>query len=54
MALHCQQEIGVGLGCESVFGDFLDTVDQVSTRGALDQGLGVGWTGIEEGDNVSL
>lgn len=54
MALPCQQEIGVRLGCKSVVGDFLDTVDQVSMRGALDQGLGVGWTEIEEGDNVSL
>ena len=54
MALPCQQEIGVRLGCKSVFGDFLDTVDQVSTRGALDQGLGVGRTELEVDNNVSL
>jgi len=54
MALHHPNQIRAGWGLELALGDFLNAVGEVSTRGALDQGLGVGWTEIEVGDNVGL
>lgn len=37
-----------------VLGDFLDAVDHASTRGAIEEGLGVGRTELEVGDDVGL
>jgi hypothetical protein len=37
-----------------VLEDFLNAVDQASTRGAIDEGLGIGRTELEVGDDVAL
>lgn len=54
MALHHPNQVRVGWGLELVLGDFLDAVDQASTRGAIEESLGVGRTKPEVGDNIRL
>lgn len=39
---------------ELAFGDFLKAIDQAPTRGAMEEGLGVGRTEVEIGDDVGL
>ena len=52
LALHHPNQIRVGWGLELVLGDFLDAVDEVPTRGAIAEGMGVGRTELEMGDDV--
>lgn len=47
MMLHHPDEVGVGWGLQLVLENFLDAVDQASTRGAVEEGLGVGRTELE-------
>ena len=54
MALHHPNQVRVGWGLELVLGDFLDAVNQASTRGAIEESLGVGRTELEIGDDVGL
>ena len=54
MALHHPNQVRVGRGLELVLGDFLDAVDHASTRGAIEQGLGVGRAELEVGDDVGF
>lgn len=54
MALHYPDEVGVGWGLRLVFGDFLDAVDEASTRDTVEQGLGIRRTKLEVGDDVGL
>lgn len=54
MALHHPNQVGVGWGLELVFGDFLDAVDHASTRGAIEESLGVGRTELEIGDDAGF
>lgn len=54
MALHHPNELRVGRSLQLVFRDFLDAVDQAWTRGAIEEGLGVGRTEFEVGDDVGL
>lgn len=54
MALHHPDEVGVGWRLELVFGNLLDTVDEAPTSGAIEEGLGIGRTELEVGNDVSL
>lgn len=54
MALHHPNQIRAGWGLKLVFRDFIDAVDQASTRGAVEEGLGIGRTEPEIGDDVGL
>ena len=54
MALHHLDEVGVGWGLKLVFRDFLDAIDEAPTRRAIEEGLGVGRTKLEVGDDVGL
>ena len=39
MALHDLDQVGVRRSLQLVFGDFLDALDEVGTRGAIEEGL---------------
>lgn len=52
MALHHLDEVRVGWGLQLVLRDFLDAVDEASARDTVEQGLGVGRTELEIGDDV--
>ena len=54
MALHHPNQVRVGRGLKLVLGDFLDAVDHASTRGAVEESLGVGRTEPEIGDDVGF
>jgi hypothetical protein len=44
----------VGRSLELVLGDLLDTVDEASTRGAIEEGLGIGRTELQVGEDVGF
>lgn len=52
MPLHRPNQIRVGWGLKLVLGDFLDAINQASTIGTIDEGLGVGRTEPKVGDDV--
>ena len=54
MVLHQRNEIGVGWSLELVLADFLDTIDEASTRRTVEKSLGVGRTELKVGDDVGL
>ncbi len=54
MALHHLDKVRVGRGLQLVFRDFFDAVDETPTIGAIKEGLGVGRTELEIGDDVGL
>lgn len=54
MAPHNLDEISVRLGLELIFRDFFVPIDEASTSGAINEGLGVGRTELEVGDDVCL
>ncbi|NGZ61181.1 MAG: hypothetical protein CV081_11865 [Nitrospira sp. LK265] len=47
-------EVGVGCGLEVILADFFDAVDEAPTIGAIDEGLDVGRTEPEVGDDAGL
>ena len=54
ITLHRPDDVRVGRSLELVFGDFLNAIDETSTRGAIEEGLGIGWTELEIGDDFGL
>lgn len=54
MPLHRPNQVGVGGRLRLVFADFLDAVDQAPTIGAIEEGLSVGRTELQVGDDVGL
>lgn len=53
MPLHRPNQVRVGRRLKLVFRDFLDAINQALTRGTVENGLGVGRTELEVGDDVS-
>lgn len=54
MPLHRPNQVGVGRGLKLVFRDFLNTINQASTRRTVDEGLRIGRTKPEVGDYIRL
>ena len=52
MALHHPNQVRAGRGLKPVFGNFLDAADEAPTIGAIEEGLGIGRTELEIGDDV--
>ena len=52
MALHDPNQVRVGRALKLVFRDFLNAIDQASTRSTIDEGLGIGRIELEIGDDV--
>ena len=53
MTLHHPNEVRVGRRLKLVFRDFLNAIDQASTVGTVEQGLGIRGTELQVGDDVS-
>ena len=54
MALHELNEIGVRRCLQLVFGDFLDALDEVVTRGAVEEDLRIGLAELQVRHDVGL
>lgn len=54
MTLYYPNQVRVGRGLELVLRDFLNAINETSTRGAIEKGLGVGRSELEIGDDVGL
>ena len=54
MPLHHPNEVRVGWRLKLVFADFLNAIDQASTVGAVEEGLGVRPTKPEIGNDIGF
>lgn len=52
--LHDSNQVRVGRRLKLVFADFLGAIDEASTVGAIDEGLGIRGTEPEVGDDVGF